>query len=181
MKKKMVKHWFTAYLTSHYSKGKKLGLDLGSGKGNWNEFRKCECIGLDLPSTTERPRENRPEICGTAVCLPFKDDSFDFLYSYSVLSYVNDLDETLNEIYRVLKPNSEAVFIVVNPRGMALHKDVDWKNRLHQKILHQKLKEHGFNSIKNKNLKAWFYSTYYNFSSVYAYAIVRSQKGIDKD
>ena len=171
----MAKNWFTAYLTSNYSNGKKLGLDLGSGRSYWKEFRNCEFIGLDLPETIKHPKENRPEVFGTAENIPYKDNSFDVILTYSVLSYVN-LDLCLKEMYRVLKPGGESVIIVVNKRGMDLHKDVEWRNRLDSKSLHKKLRSHGFKSIKYKNLKTMFFSYYYDLTSVYAYAIVKSTK-----
>jgi len=172
----MGKHWFTAYLTSQYSKGKTLGLDLGCGRRNWKEFWKCESIGLDLPSTLKNEIGKRPEICGTSISLPFNDNSFDFLSCYSVLSYVEHVDSALNEIYRVLKPNGIAIIIVVNPRGMEQHKEILWINRFNSKKLHEKLYSHGFKSIKHRNLKSWIFSIYYNLTSVYAYEIVKIRK-----
>lgn len=153
-----------------------MGLDVGSGNRNWKEFCKCDCIGIDLPLTLKNPKENLPDVCGSAVSLPFRDNSFDFLSCYSVLSYVEDLDGSLQEIHRVLKSNGFAVIIVVNPRGMALHKEVYWKNRLNSEKLHKKLFLNGFKSIKHRNPKALLYSIYYNLTSVYAYAIVQPIK-----
>ncbi|OLC93318.1 MAG: hypothetical protein AUI92_03165 [Thaumarchaeota archaeon 13_1_40CM_3_38_6] len=172
----MTKHWFTSFLTRNYSSGKKLGLDLGSGYRNWHEFFNCNYVAFDLPSQINQEKENRPDVCGNAICLPFKDDAFDFLSCYSVLPYVENLDRVFKEIYRVMKPCGIAVIIVQNPRGMKLNKEVDFVNCLDEKKLNKLLHSYGFKSIKYHNLKVYFYSTYYNLTSVYAYAIVQSMK-----
>lgn len=174
----MIKHWFTSFLTEHYSLGKKLGLDLGSGYRNWHEFFKCDYIAFDLPSQINQEKQKRPDVCGNAISLPFKDNTFDFLSCYSVLPYVPNLDIVFNEMYRVVKPCGIVVVIVQNPRGMRLNKEIDFVNCLDTKKLNKLLNLHGFKSIKYHNPKVYFYSTYYDLTSVYAYAIVKSTKKI---
>lgn len=172
----MIKHWFTSFLTQKYSTGQKLGLDLGSGYRNWHEFFRCEYVAFDLPSKMKQEKQKRPDVCGTATVLPFKDDVFDFLTCYSVFPYIVNLDAALKEIYRIMKPSGIAVIIIQNPRGMSINKEEYFENRLNSKQLHEKLHSHGFRSIKHKNLKVYFYSLYYNLTSVYAYAIVQTVK-----
>ena len=172
----MVKHWFTSFLTQKYSIGKSLGLDLGSGYRNWHEFFCCKYIAFDLPSKMKQEKQKRPDICGTATALPFKDDAFDFLTCYSVFPYVVNLDKCITEIHRVMKTTGIAVIIVQNPRGMSINKEEYFENPLNSKQLHVKLHAHGFRSVKHKSLKVYFYSTYYNLTSVYAYAIVQPIK-----
>jgi ubiquinone/menaquinone biosynthesis C-methylase UbiE len=174
----LTKHWFIAYLTSHYSSGKKSGLDLGSGKRNWQEFFKCKIVGLDLPTKLKNEKAQRPDICGNAICLPFKDNSFDFLSCYSVISFVNPIDTALDEIYRVLQPKGIGVITFVNSRGMAQHKETNWINRLNTRLLEQKLDAHGLKSIRHKNLKSFFYSSYFNLTSVYGFSIFQSKKKV---
>ncbi len=171
----MTKHWFTSFLTSHYSRGKKLGLDLGSGYRNWHEFFQCDYVALDLPVKINQEKKNRPDVCGNAMRLPFKDDTFDFLSCYSVLPYVENLNLVFNEVHRVMKPDGVAVFIVQNPRGMKLN-EVNFVNCLSEGKLNKLLQLNGFKSIRHRNLKVYFYSIYYNLTSVYAYAIVQPVK-----
>jgi len=172
----LTKHRFIAFLSSYYSARKKMGLDSGCGYRNWNEFYKCECIGFDLPLTLQNKKDQRPDICGTAHYLPFKDNSFDFLACYTTLPYISDVDSVLQEMYRVMRPKSVAVIIVQNPRGLALHEEQQYANRFDSKKLHKKLFSHGFKSIKHKNPKVFFYSAFYDLTSVYAFAIVEPIK-----
>ena len=172
----MSKHWFIAFLVSNYSKKKKIGLDLGSGQRNWKEFFQCDHIGLDLPIKLHNKKEERPDISGTIVELPFVNNSFDFISCITVLPYVKNVDNAFREIYRVMKPNGVAIIIIQNPRGIKLHeKTQNYINKFTMKTLTKKLIFYGFKSIRHKNLKTFFYSTYFNFTSVYAFAIVKKQ------
>ncbi len=177
----MKKHWFTAYLTSHYSKGKNLGLDLGSGYNNWKEFYSTKWIGLDLPNRLQASKEKSPTVCGDGAHLPFSDNSFSFLSCYSVLLYVNDLKSVINEIHRVLRPDGIAVIIIQNPKGQITEDPKNIINHLDNKSLNQFLTLNKFKSIKYRNLKTLLFSTYYNLTSVYAYAIVSSIKEIKNE
>ncbi len=63
--------------------------------------------GIELnPNTVERAKKLHPKvdiIRGSAFDLPFKDESFDLVYTSGVLNHINpkDLPEVLDEIYRV--------------------------------------------------------------------------------
>ncbi len=46
-----------------------------------------------------------------AEALPFEDDSFDVVVSTLVLCTVTDLDRSLAEVHRVLKPNGRLLFL----------------------------------------------------------------------
>jgi SAM-dependent methyltransferase len=48
---------------------------------------------------------------GYAENLPFEDDSMDTVVSTHVLCSVKNVEESLREIYRVLKPNSQFIFL----------------------------------------------------------------------
>ncbi len=172
----MGRHWFTRYLSSCYSSGKKLGLDLGCGHRGWSKYYNCSCIGLDLPTTLKYPIFERPDVCGNVTKLPFKENSFDFVACYSVIPYVEKIDDFFIELFRVMKPDGIAVIIIQNLRGLALNKQQKYANQFDSKTLHKKLADHGFKSIKHYNMKTLFYSIYYNMTSVYAYAIVCPHK-----
>ena len=180
----MSRHWFTSYLTEYYSKGKQMGLDLGCDKRNYDKFFRCEYVGIDLPKGhSTRDWDNKtsdnllkPHIFGSGIKLPFLDNSFDLITCYSVIPYVEEIDEFLNEMHRVIQPNGTAVVIIMNLKGLALHPNEYHPNKYNSKALEKKLNEHGFKSIKQKNLKALFFSKYFDKTSVYAYAIVSPKK-----
>lgn len=54
-------------------------------------------------------------VCGDAVELPFKDESFDHVISLDVLEHVPEDKRMLAEIYRVLNPQGKCVISTVNP------------------------------------------------------------------
>ncbi len=176
----MSKHWFTVYLTEHYSKNKKLGLDIGCKTKPYENNYKCACIGLDLPSDIFQNNSSKPDIYGTGDTLPFPDNSFDFITCYSVVPYVKNIDRFFSEMNRVVKPSGTSVIIIMNLRGLNLQPQTKFENRFNSTQLHKKLKQNGFESIKFKNPKAFLLSTYYDFTSVYAYAIVKSKKSMIK-
>ncbi len=49
----------------------------------------------------------KPDVCGDIQNLPFKDELFDEIYSSHVLEHIPNIVKTLNECWRVLKPNGK--------------------------------------------------------------------------
>jgi ubiquinone/menaquinone biosynthesis C-methylase UbiE len=45
----------------------------------------------------------KPQVCGDAQDLPFKDESFDEIYSCHVLEHIPNIVKTMNECWRILK------------------------------------------------------------------------------
>ena len=102
------------YITKRYFKKWGTLLDIGSGKGNhligfWRNNmsvtgldKRRECINI-LPSADIRycDLEKDP--------FPFEDNSFDFVFSKSVLEHVYNTENIVQETYRVLKPNGITV------------------------------------------------------------------------
>lgn len=92
---------FTKELMSYFPMAKNSGIMLDLGCGNTVHREVCEhagfkYIGLDYGS---------PEalILGDAHALPFKDNSFDFLLSISMLQYLRFPFVAIKEIYRIIK------------------------------------------------------------------------------
>ncbi len=117
-----------------------------------------------------------PDVYADGIFLPFKNDSFDLVTSFSVIPYVKNIDQFFDEVYRVLKKNGVGVFSIMNLRGLALHPNVEFPNRFNTSQLHKKLKQHKFISIKYRNPKVVFYSIYFDLTSVYGHAIVKPKK-----
>lgn len=88
-------------------------LDLGCGRG---ELSKCfQNLGLNVSAVdiSDVAREYAPtvdlrvaDIEGT---LPFDSESFDIVFSKSVVEHLNDPEKVMKEIYRVLKPGGQVI------------------------------------------------------------------------
>jgi len=99
-------------------------LDIGSGKGNHLigfSRRNMKASGIDkrdeclnaLKDFEIRPCDIEKEP------FPYEDNSFDFVFSKSVLEHVVNADNFISESYRVLKPG-----------GMVLFLTPDWKSQM---------------------------------------------------
>jgi malonyl-CoA O-methyltransferase len=102
-------------------------LDLGAGTGLGTRelkrrYRRASVVALDLSSGMLRQarRHSRPfarfaRLCGDALRLPLKDASVDLLFSNLMLQWCDDLDGTLAEIRRVLRPEGFFGFSTFGP------------------------------------------------------------------
>src|SRR5690349_5011305 len=90
----------------HVLRPQSMVLDFGCGDGHMvDEYRSAgvQAFGADV-SLERRHEWLRPITVSDAVYrIPFPDDTFDFVFSNSVLEHVEDLDSALDEIRRVLK------------------------------------------------------------------------------
>jgi len=92
-------------------------LDAGCGTGNLTfEIKKhnVEIIGMDysenMLNKAREKHKNIPFYFGDLnKRLEYNDDSFDGIVSNNVLAYVKDLNFTIGEFYRILKPNGKLV------------------------------------------------------------------------
>ena len=101
-------------------------LDLGCGKGRHLHklyyFSKCHVVGLDLsieelkvtyqgfeqyPDISEEKERKFSLMAGTAIKLPFKDNSFDNIICSEVLEHIEDFEKVIKEIYRISKPGAK--------------------------------------------------------------------------
>jgi|TARA_Y100000310_G_scaffold56791_1_gene52101 ubiquinone/menaquinone biosynthesis C-methylase UbiE len=88
-------------------KGKKV-LDLGCGKGGYSlNLFKEGAITTSLDITTEYFQNIKGTrfILGNATRMPFKSNSFDFVFCSSLIEHIKNPDLLLREIKRVLKKN----------------------------------------------------------------------------
>jgi len=72
------------------------------------QVKGCKVVGLDsrkLPTVdVQHDLEQTP--------LPFKDNSFDIVFSYGVLEHINNLPELVKEVYRILKNGGKFISFV---------------------------------------------------------------------
>lgn len=106
-------------------------LDLGCSWGRWTlaaAKRGFDVVGLD-PSLGALMAAKRVSgslgiraryICGDARFLPFRDESFDAVFSYSVLQHLSetDVELALQDIARVLRPGGVSLIQMPNKIGM---------------------------------------------------------------
>lgn len=98
-------------------------LDLGCGTGinmDWLKGSKARIIGCDLSNGMlgHAKQKGHRVTQGTAVRLPFPDETFNLVYSFKVLPHVREIESALEEICRVLKPGGIAVLEHYNPNSL---------------------------------------------------------------
>jgi len=138
------------FLTEHYfiSDGKSAPtlLDIGSGKGNYlvgfsrhgftvkglDKRKECLEILKDF-DIRECDLENDP--------FPFEDNSFDYVFSKSVLEHVYNTEHIVRETYRVLKPG--AITVHLTPDWTTDYKHF-WDDPTHVKPFTKKGLKHAF-------------------------------------
>ncbi len=102
-------------------------LEVGSGAGQcsrWVAARGGRAVGLDL-SMRQLQHSRRiddatgvpvPSVLGTATALPFRDGSFDVVFSsFGALQFIADLDVAVAETARVLRPGGRYAFSITHP------------------------------------------------------------------
>lgn len=105
-------------------------LDYGCGVGSWVSllsaaFPVAQIAGIDISDTAvAKARERHPQhqfetFDGRTA--PFPAESFDLVFSYHVLEHVQDIEESIGEICRVLRPGGYAciIFPCGNPGSFA--------------------------------------------------------------
>jgi ubiquinone/menaquinone biosynthesis C-methylase UbiE len=102
-------------------------LEVGSGAGQcsrWVRAQGGRGVGLDL-SHRQLQHARRlddatgvavPSVLGTATALPFREASFDAVFSsFGALQFVADLDVAIREVARVLRPGGRFAFSITHP------------------------------------------------------------------
>lgn len=86
-------------------------LDLGSGVGGYGpEFARAgaDVVSLDLAFPIGAPEPGVAAVRASALDLPFRGESFDFVFCSSLIEHVPEPERVLEEIGRVLKPGASA-------------------------------------------------------------------------
>jgi SAM-dependent methyltransferase len=93
-------------------------LDVGSGTGSLRAYA-VECAVVSLDEDTQAFKYAAPDgtlrVNGAAERMPFADASFDLVICHHVLEHIPDVEGTLREIRRVLKPGGR--FYAASPNG----------------------------------------------------------------
>jgi len=93
-------------------------LDIGAGAGILNEFilPEVELYSLDLSEEMLKINSNgeNRKIVGSATNLPFENNNFDFLSSFTVFQDVDNPKKAVREAYRVLNNNGRFILSFLN-------------------------------------------------------------------
>ena len=99
-------------------------LDLGCGTGT-TDFGDRTVVGLDPVAEMLALSPVPAKVAAIGERLPFRDESFDGVFSAFVFRNLNSVSKTLEEIHRVLKPGGVAVVVDLgrpaNPLARAFH------------------------------------------------------------
>jgi len=105
-------------------------LEIGLGQGADSEQiirRGAVWSGLDLSPESVRRVSTRLRLrglpydrleCGSALVLPFPDNSFDLVFSHGVLHHIPDVITAQKEIARVLKPGGQLIAMLYARRSL---------------------------------------------------------------
>ena len=93
-------------------------LDIGAGTGILNQFlsKGIKLYSLDLSEEMLKlnPNINERKIIGSGINLPFENNYFDYLSSFTVFQDINNPKKAIRESYRVLKPNGIFILSFLN-------------------------------------------------------------------
>jgi len=192
---KLCDHIIKNYIQPHIGTGELSDislLDIGSGKGNHlvgfsrrgikvsGLDKRKECLAaLEQFEILECDIESEP--------FPYKSDTFDVLYSKSVLEHVSNADNFLSEAFRVLKKGGLAIFMCPD---WGTQRQIYWDDYTHVKAwtrkgLQNAMKMHGFSSVKASLFRQlpvlWKYPLLNIFSDFTALVCPHSLKWKDKE
>ena len=106
-------------------KGKRI-LDAGCGKGRFSKIlleMGAEVVGFDISEkllNETKKINNGSFLLGSVTSLPFKEESFDFVFSVEVIEHVPATEVAIKEMTRVLKRRGKIV--VIDKNKLSLHK-----------------------------------------------------------
>jgi len=95
-------------------------LDAGCGPClNAKKLKKINnnIICLDLVRNNTNNDEGLPFCLGSITNLPIKNNSIDFIYCLTVLQYIAEDTQAINEFYRILKPKGKLLITVPTKRS----------------------------------------------------------------
>lgn len=101
-----------------------IGCGLGTMLMNWAKTG-ADCTGIDLNPTSIHQTKKRFELnnldadiqLADSRNLPFPKETFDYVYSWGVLHHSPDLDKSIAEFFRVLKPGGQFGIMLYNRRS----------------------------------------------------------------
>jgi len=123
-----IQHWQLSEFESFDIEGKEV-LEIGFGQGTDHLMMARSggiMHGIDLTEESKTITENRFSLygyksrllTGDAEELPYKENTFDFVYSFGVLHHTPHIAKAIGEIHRVLKPGGKCYIAVYNKNSL---------------------------------------------------------------
>lgn len=106
-------------------------LDLGSGTGLLSNFLNQKLISIDI-SKKMLNKSNSKNVQGDMSELPFKNESFDTVLSFSALMNSPNPQKTIEEVYRIIKPGG--IFVVTYLKSFDFTNDLKLKFKIKESI-----------------------------------------------
>lgn len=118
--------YLEGYVDSKSLIGRKV-LEIGMGYGTLSQILAktgCKYYGVDIAkapvgivryrlASLGLPDESEVQVA-SALNLPYRNSSFDYVYTIGCLHHTGNLSEAVNEIYRVLKPGAQTIVMLYN-------------------------------------------------------------------
>lgn len=124
-------------------------LDFGCGSKAYKAlFTVNEYIGLDVEQSGHSHENEEVDVYYDGKVIPFADQTFDSCFSSEVFEHVFELEASLQEIHRVLKPGGKGLFVV--PFVWDEHEVPYDFGRYSSFGLHYLLEKHGFEILESK-------------------------------
>ncbi len=118
--------YLKGYVDAHDLRGRDV-LEIGLGYGTLGQYlaeRGAVYHGLDIAPTPVEMMRHRLRMLGaaadervlqgSALEIPFPDEAFDYVFSIGCLHHTGDLEQSVDEVHRVLEPGGTAVLMLYN-------------------------------------------------------------------
>ena len=110
-------------------------LDLGCGKGRYlrkllKDFPECKYFGADISLKVMKYFEDCKEIetkQGSLTNIPYEDNMFDIVYTCEALEHAVDIESSVREMARVVKPTGKMIIIDKNKDMYGYFEIEDWE------------------------------------------------------
>jgi ubiquinone/menaquinone biosynthesis C-methylase UbiE len=123
---------FCEYIFSNFKKDSKI-LDVGCGNGDFSkELQQMEfdVFGIDISDYSKKTlKKNFRKVNLEKEKYPFKDNTFDIIFSKSVIEHLREPGFMVDEIFRILKPNG--IFICLTPSWKHNYKEQFYIDHTH--------------------------------------------------
>jgi len=106
-----------------------VGLEVGVGSGRFAWPLKIK-YGIEPSEKMKKIAEERGIIVYKAVAenLPFEDSKFDYALMVTTICFLDDLNKSLKEIYRVLKPGGSIIVGFIDKKSLIGKEYLKYKN-----------------------------------------------------